>query len=337
VKVDIKLSNEVIKYDEYDLLHFFNVIRPADILSHIKATRKPYVVSTIYLDYKEYDKKYRGGAIGLVNRLLGGDAAEYLKVIARRIRNGEKISSSEYLLKGHYRSIQYVLKHAAFLLPNSHNEYKRIVADYGVENNYEFIPNAIEKAVFYREDLPEKEDRKYLLCVARIDQYKNQLNLIRAVKNSPYKLKLAGKPSPNHLKYYNQCVKEAAESGNIEFTGQINQHELTALYLEARVHILPSWFETTGLSSLEAGALGCELVIVGKGGDTREYFGDYAYYCEPDDVASIRKAIDEAYNAPPVKGLRERILQNFTWEETAAATLKVYEQVVVNTRNKSEI
>ena len=36
VEIDIKLTDEKINYKEYDLLHFFNLIRPADILPHIQ-------------------------------------------------------------------------------------------------------------------------------------------------------------------------------------------------------------------------------------------------------------------------------------------------------------
>jgi len=33
VYVDILLTNQTIDYSQYDLLHFFNIIHPADILS----------------------------------------------------------------------------------------------------------------------------------------------------------------------------------------------------------------------------------------------------------------------------------------------------------------
>ncbi len=56
---------------------------------------------------------------------------------------------------------------------------------------------------------------------------------------------------------------------------------------------MPSWFETTGLSSLEAAAMGCNIVITRKG-DAYEYFGDYAYYCDPESPDSIFKAIEKA-------------------------------------------
>ena len=83
VEVDIRLCNEIIDYKPYDLLHFFNIIRPADILQHIKRSKKPYVVSTIYVDYSEYEKKARGGLAGKVFQIIPGHTIEYMKAIAR--------------------------------------------------------------------------------------------------------------------------------------------------------------------------------------------------------------------------------------------------------------
>ena len=38
IEVDIKINNDMIDYGQYDLIHFFNIIRPADILHHIEKT-----------------------------------------------------------------------------------------------------------------------------------------------------------------------------------------------------------------------------------------------------------------------------------------------------------
>lgn len=58
VEVDIRYSDEKINYSSYDLLHFFNILRPSDILTHVRRSKKQFVVSTIYLDLSEYEKKY---------------------------------------------------------------------------------------------------------------------------------------------------------------------------------------------------------------------------------------------------------------------------------------
>ena len=70
IGVELFLTTEKIDYSKYDLLHVFNITRPADILSHIAKTSKPVVVSTILVDYTEYDMQHRKGLPGFVLRLF---------------------------------------------------------------------------------------------------------------------------------------------------------------------------------------------------------------------------------------------------------------------------
>src|SRR4030095_7408279 len=119
IEIDIRLSDEKINYDQYNLLHFFNIIRPDNILHHILRCDKPFVVSTIFVDYSEYEKKARKGLPAIIFRLLPADSIEYLKAIARFLVNGEKIKSAYYLMNGQKKSIRKITKMAAMILPNS--------------------------------------------------------------------------------------------------------------------------------------------------------------------------------------------------------------------------
>jgi glycosyltransferase involved in cell wall biosynthesis len=107
----------------------------------------------------------------------------------------------------------------------------------------------------------------------------------------------------------------------------LDADKLYAVYASAKVHVLPSFFETTGLSSLEAAAMGCNIVV-GTGGDTRDYFGDNAWYCDPSETSSIRSAVDAAFHAPYNPEFRKEILSHYTWERAAEETLKAYKQVL---------
>jgi glycosyltransferase involved in cell wall biosynthesis len=324
VEVDIRLANDTrINYQQYDLLHLFNMIRPNDLMRHVTRSGKPFVLSTIYVDYSEYERNSRTGLMGMVSKVLNKYQVEYVKVLARAVLNNEQIASPSYITMGQKKAMLWLLRKAACLLPNSLSELKRIEKDLNVRNRYEVIPNAIDRERFGTV-LPSAE-KEGVLCVARIEGLKNQLNLIRAVEGLPMNLLLIGKVAPNHTAYYTQC-REAA-GPNVFFRDHIPQEELPLLYAKARVHILPSWFETTGLSSLEAGYLGCNLIVTRKG-DTEEYFGDLATYCEPDDVSSIREALLQAYQKPLDQELRNRIEANYIWEVTARKTCAVYRQVV---------
>jgi glycosyltransferase involved in cell wall biosynthesis len=85
--------------------------------------------------------------------------------------------------------------------------------------------------------------------------------------------------------------------------------------------------ETPGLSSLEAAAMGCNIVATKKG-DPYDYFGDYAFYCEPDNIESIKNAIDQAFTAKVNPELKKRVLENYIWEKTAEQTLKGYQMAL---------
>src|SRR5579872_1215775 len=64
VSVTVVSTLEKIAYEGYDLLHFFNITRPADILRHIERSGKPYVVTPIFVDYAEFDRNFRKGPSG---------------------------------------------------------------------------------------------------------------------------------------------------------------------------------------------------------------------------------------------------------------------------------
>ena len=326
VYVDIRLcDDDTIDYSKYHLIHFFNIIRPADILRHIERSKKPYVVSTIYVDYSEYEKMARGGAIGMLFKFVPGDVIEYAKVIARLLLNGEKIISPSYLFLGQSRSIKKIMRKASVLLPNSESEYRRLVNRYKVVSPFKVVPNAIDPLLFKKTKNSLARDAHLIVCAGRIEGRKNQLNLILALRNTRFNLVIIGSASPNQMKYYDAC--KAAAASNISFVGSVAQEELVDYYSRAKVHVLPSWFETTGLSSLEAAAMGCEIVVTRKG-DTVEYFENYAFYCEPDSVRSIFEAVEKAAMHEYDETLRNKIFARYTWIQAAEKTKEAYQEIM---------
>jgi glycosyltransferase involved in cell wall biosynthesis len=326
VEVTIALADETLDYTKYQLIHFFNLIRPDDILPHLNSGL-PFVISTIFVDYSEYDKQARKGLSGLLFRLLSKGQIEYLKAVARYVVKGDKIKSLYFLLHGQNKSVDYILSRSKLLLPNSHSEYRRLSSFTPLRPPYRKVVNAIDHQVFNNSVKKNPAFDNHILCVGRIEGLKNQMNLIKALLHTDIPLVIIGKPALNQLAYYKECRRLAATASNIRFIEHIDHAKLAGIYKAAKVHALPSWFETTGLSSLEAAAMGCNVVITAKG-DTKEYFGDMGYYCEPDDVESIRRAVIRAYEAPRSTHLQAHVLQHYTWEMTARQTLNAYKHVL---------
>ncbi|QQL50870.1 glycosyltransferase family 4 protein [Mucilaginibacter ginkgonis] len=323
VEVDILRSIDNIPYHDYDVLHFFGIPRPGDMVTHSRKAKMPFVISTIHCTYGDYYKYNRKG-IGAFFSRLNSDSMEYFKTIARWLVGKDHRPSLHYFLKGQRKSIIEALETANYILPNSESELNRLKEIYTPNVHGLVVTNGINPEKFPYDPSVRKDDN-LIVCVGRIENRKNQLNLIKALNNTQYKLVLIGAPSANQMDYYKSCKDVAAP--NVIFAGKAPHDKMVAYLQKAKVHVLASWFETTGLSSLEAGIMGCNLVITDKG-DTRDYFRDDAFYCDPADPASIKKAVDEASSAPLSQLLYNRIINEYTWRKAAEQTLNAYELAI---------
>ena len=318
----------------FDVVHIFNLTRPQETYFQALAAKKhgiPVVLSPIYVDFSEYDRHARTGLAGKFLKHLSPSLAQSVKIAGRIVLNRECTSGSLRLLATGYRRAQErLLSMASVLLPNSHSEMRRIERDFRAARgkNYAVVPNAIDPQLFLAKDeMPLEPYRDSVLCVGRIEGLKCQLELVRALSGTDLRLVLIGKPAPNQMAYFRQIQREAGP--NVVVLGEIPHGDLPKYYASCKVHALVSWMETTGLSSLEAGAMGANLVITDKG-DTRDYFGDMAYYCFPDSIDSIRSAVLNAFHAPRSALLRNRIIDNYTWDAAAEATLSAYQALLAN-------
>jgi glycosyltransferase involved in cell wall biosynthesis len=328
VEVDISIDGTK-KPEDYDIVHFFNMIRPDDIIGLLENPISPVlVVSPIYVDYSESERLSPDWRRRATSRLLGRDSSEYIKAMLRCLRGNGAIKNKRFLFTGQRASIRFLLSNTCMLLPNSESELERVRRDYGYTGPARIVPNAIDTEIFDGCLGPDNVPSIYedaVICVGRIEYRKNQLALIEALNGTGYKVFIIGNAAPNQSTYYEKCRGRAMS--NITFIGHMEQQYLAQIYRKARVHVLPSYFETTGLVSLEAAYCGCRIVVTDRG-DQKEYFQGLAEFCSPDDVASIRAAVDRAYRDSSDLSAREIIKQKYTWATTAVETLSSYQYVL---------
>ena len=334
VYVDISIELEP-NLDGYDFVHLFNLMDPQELymqVKHAKKHGKKVALSTIYGLYTDYERQARGGFAQKMANILSPYTINYIKTFLRHLKEGRMNKGVYYMLfSGYYRLAKKVVENVDVFLPNSLSEMKRVEHEYKLQNyKYVVVPNAVDTKLFNRDNV--KLDEKYehlikykdcILSVARIEGRKSTLNLIKAVGNK-YPLVLIGNETKNNPGFI-KAVHESA-GPNVHFIGAVPHDKLPIFYKLARVHALISWMETPGLSSLEAAAMETNIVITEKG-DTRDYFEDYAFYCEPDNIISIANAIDKAYKTPFDKRLKTKIHTEYIWEETAKKTLEGYKMM----------
>ena len=277
------------------------------------------------------------GPVGWIARHSNRDIIEALKAAGRGVNNREwGRGSAALFFRGFSRMQREVVAISASLLPNSHSEWLRVAGDLGLnpaDDRVTVVPNGFDTDVtdsIYTDASPPAHIAQFegcVLCVARLEGRKNQANLIQAVRDTDLTLVLAGPATANQSRYVGRVQEAAAQLENVHVLGAVTPEEKAWLYSVARVHVLPSWMETCGLSSLEAAVADCG-VVVSPNGDTRDYFGDDAEYCDPASPSSIHDAILRAYAHEPSAALDHRIRTEFTWKRAAEATYGAYRDVL---------
>ncbi len=304
-----------------DLVHGFGL--SAAQIRRCHTGRAPVALSPIY-----WDRSYRADGFDrkLGARAVAGRAYRATQFARSAWRSRGALMETSLAFLPSELELLTAYESADLLLPNAVGEADSIRGDFGVSTPMIPVPNGVDPVSFSAPADPF-EARRYVLFVGRIDPHKNQLGAIRALRGSGLPLVIAGHDHPHHPEYTERCRAEGA--GWVTFTGEVphDSAELADLYHGARVHLLPSWFETTGLVSLEAALSGCSVVSTSLG-HAREYLDDLAWYCDPREPTSILSAVRNAWDSPPTGQLRQRILDRYTWEHVAESTVAAYRSLL---------
>lgn len=316
VKVSVS-TEESPDLSDYDLVHALNLGRPEEPHRHcLNAVRqgKPAVLSTVYWDFGEF---WEWGDPDYWELPPPGEGspepcpAPPPDPIERRRRG--RLDQ----LRG------AALACASVYLPNGQGEANLLHDAYGMDlDRTVLVPNAVDEGFF--EANPDVFVAKYglrdfVLCAGRVEKRKNQLLLVAALRGTGLPVVIVGQSNPEE--YLTLCRRYADDS--VVFLGALEQEELAGAYAAAKVHALPGWFETPGLSTLEAAAGGCNIVTTDRG-LAREYLGERAWYCNPRSAESIREAVLAAYEAPRSEELRQYVRDRYTWRKAAEQTLAGY-------------
>lgn len=233
----------------------------------------------------------------------------WVESTARDARNGNRLL--ERLRR------RAVAAAAAFLVPGrAALEY---VESLGVERERIVVaPNAVDLSIFTVE--PERGDRDdcTFLYVGRLSPEKGVDVLVRAFREVPGRLVLAGAgPLEPQVR--------ALADGRVELLGHVARENLPALYARADCFVLPSRSETWGMVLNEAAAAGLPLVASEAAGGGYDLIEDgiNGYRVPVDDVNALRDVLQKVAADPAWRkraGERSRQLTaGYTGEAWAGA------------------
>jgi glycosyltransferase involved in cell wall biosynthesis len=317
VEVHIHTTGFLKNFNTYDLLHFFNIGRPADVLPFLTKKHPPLICTSIYIDYSVVPQTAYASRSKQKLLNLNRHAQEYLKVLARGIMGTDRFPPMRFVLRGYAKSVQEVLDHCSHLITASDAERTLLQKHFSYHGDHSKI--ALGSEHFTPAASIKMQDA--VLCVARFEALKNQLNLIRAQWKGNWPLMLVGNAARNQRAYLQECIDKA--SSLVSFTPYITGKALHEIYRAHKVHALPSYYETTGLATLEALMSGSQ-VVCGKGGAQYELFKDVAFFCDPSDPESINAAVQAAMKQNDNKSAW--VQKHFSWKSAAAQIQSIYQK-----------
>ncbi|MCF2939762.1 glycosyltransferase [Paenibacillus alkaliterrae] len=308
--IDISFMDHYSKSVDYDILHLvgsdYNTFQ---MINFAKSKNIKVVLSPVY-----YTTQLKAKMISV-----------YLKLFKT------KHHSSHNLMK-------YAMESADFLLPNSMIEQHQLIEVFGLKhkiNSFKVIYNGVDD-----EDIESVNrdhfvnqygiNREYILCVSMIDRRKNTLKLVEAYlqSGSDSQLVIVGDIRDENNIYTDKFRKLVdGNKSKIKHIPLITDKSLlNSAYAAAKVHAMPSLFETPGLSNLEAASFGCNLVV-GDCPPVREYFNDLPFYANPNSIDSIANAIINAEKEDRSQDARV-IASRYYWHKVVDDLADIYRLVV---------
>ncbi|MFW6306366.1 MAG: glycosyltransferase family 4 protein [Bacillota bacterium] len=292
LKIDLSYDSKP-DHGDYDLVHCFNILRIKNVAPQIHRMLDrniPLIITPIYWNMEKYLRKIKP----------------------------EKISS----WKKNQKIRGEILNYADIIAPNGWGEWEILRKDFSLKKDCRIIYNGVD-SFFY--NMGSLRKRHGIISVGRIHSRKNQLSIIKALRGLNIPLIFIG--DVNDTYYYKKCIDAAEGYRNIRFHRSVGKYSLLKFYKSSKVHVLASWYDTPGLVNLEAGLAGCEVVTT-KRGTAKEYLGNRAHYCEPENIKQIREVVLTAYNKVSSNELSLQILNNYTWGIIAANVEKIYSELL---------
>ena len=315
--------------DGYDVAHVFGIFEPeraALQITAIRAAGVPLVLSPIWLDLRAFF-----AVAPEIERALGARNPATVDRLLARVRERESALTWEgRAARNADRRLavqRALLLNADVVLPASEVEAYL----YGERLRATSVPFVVAPLGVHDDAFAVNRAarRGGVLCAGRIEPKKNQAALLYALRDVDVDITLVGRA--HDPRYLALCRRWATP--RTRFVEHAPREDVLRMMAGAAVHAHASWFESPGLSSLEAAAAGARIVV-GDRGCEREYFGPHVDYADPADPTSVRAAVLRALErAPRDRGdALDRRLGKRTWERHAEATLEGYARAIAAPR-----
>ncbi|MBT9150323.1 MAG: D-inositol 3-phosphate glycosyltransferase [candidate division WS2 bacterium] len=243
------------------------------------------------------------------------------------------------------RNRKWILEQADHIITVSQWSKDIVVEKLGIPKEHiSVIPNGFAPRLFKqidqnitREKLGLPQDKKIILNVGNPYPVKGHKYLIEAISNiiKEYDNILCIIVGDGSIK---ESLKKQTKRLNIEkyvtFVGA-RPHDEIPLWMNASdLFVFPSLRESFGVVQIEAMACGVPVVATRNGGSEEIITSeDYGLLCEPANPKDLEEKILIALEKDWDREKIRKYAEQFTWDDVAKETLKVYRMVLVNAKD----
>tara|TARA_B100001115_G_C15812672_1_gene403091 strand:- start:120 stop:1244 length:1125 start_codon:yes stop_codon:yes gene_type:complete len=324
-------------------------------LDFIKSNKNIYIKTPKNFFYKSFDFLWRSKKV--IDDLLH-DKIDIYHGLSNEIPYGIEVTGIKTIVTIHdlifirypnlfqafdryiyFKKFKYACEKANKIIAVSTQTKKDIIKFFNISEDkitviYQGCNNIFQKEITTdKQNLVAKKynlPNKFLLYVGTIEERKNLLSLIKAIKKIPnQKLVVIG----NGKKYKKKC-REYIRVNNLEknilFINNLSLNEIRAIYAKAEIMIYPSIFEGFGIPILEA-LFSKVPVITSKNGCFSEAGGPHTSYINPLSSEEIKNEILKIQSSNEIRNKMIRngyaYAQNFTDEKIANNLMKLYKSL----------
>jgi glycosyltransferase involved in cell wall biosynthesis len=320
IRVDVDRKETL---SDYDIVHLHNFATPEDTESLARRCVEaniPYIVTTMYEDKPLFFNQMIEQADAFFRYIQAGQPRERFEEFMAPVHSATPATCFDNT---------WTANHAAALVASGMREKETLERDYPnctFVTTYRLGSDIVNTTTKYPAVRELTGNRDFVLCVGRLEARKNQLMLLKALEDIDIPVVFATSGFTYQPRYAQACQAFKRRQGQTVFLQALPPEDLNALFSEALVHALPSWYELPGIVSQEAAKLDANVVVTDYG-TPRDYLGNEAFYCAPDDPGSIRNAVVDAFNSPLRPGLARQVA-DCTWENAATRVHEIYQQVL---------
>lgn len=171
-------------------------------------------------------------------------------------------------------------------------------------------------------------NKPYILFVGTLEPRKNLVELLDAYAALPgvirktYSLVIAGKQDWKFAATMNRITEMQQQGFDVRYLGYVADEIRETLYANARLFVLPSFYEGFGMPILEAMRYGTACVVSDIPVFHEVAADRAAYYrlgSSKDLATKIKRALEQTDSASERQARKDYVAGNFSWREVCAA------------------